>query len=164
VSKKWLIRLKKRLMKKVTLDWDKVGKASGKATFLVCAKHNSMIGRLMLFYFVKGLCREIFTVLRKSGMFISDPNFSIPDPGSKRFGIADPDFFFSSRMRIFFPHPGSGSKKHRIPDPDAQHLIFICTRGTCPHLITSVLIRCTVRVMFRNAEPGISTISSGEMK
>jgi hypothetical protein len=49
VSKKWLIRLKKRLMKKVTLDWDKVGKASGKATFLVCAKHNSMIGRLTFF-------------------------------------------------------------------------------------------------------------------
>jgi hypothetical protein len=49
VSKKWLIRLKKRLMKKVTLDWDKVGKASGKATFLVCAKHNSMIGMLMFF-------------------------------------------------------------------------------------------------------------------
>jgi hypothetical protein len=80
VSKKWLIRLKKRLMKKVTLDWDKVGKASGKATFLVCAKHNSMIGMLMFFYFVKGLFYKIFTVLRRSGMFIPDPNFSIPYP------------------------------------------------------------------------------------
>jgi hypothetical protein len=62
VSKKWLIRLKKRLMKKVTLDWDKVGKASGKATFLVCAKHNSMIGMMTFFYFGKGLFREIFSV------------------------------------------------------------------------------------------------------
>ena len=49
VSKKWLIRLKKRLLKKVTLDWDKVGKASGKATFLLCAKHNSMIGEPQYF-------------------------------------------------------------------------------------------------------------------
>jgi hypothetical protein len=48
VSKKWLIRLKKRLMKKVTLDWDKVGKASVKATFLVCAKHSSMVGKCLL--------------------------------------------------------------------------------------------------------------------
>jgi len=45
VSKKWLVRLKKRLMKKVTLDWDRVGKASVKATFLVCAKHSGMVGK-----------------------------------------------------------------------------------------------------------------------
>jgi hypothetical protein len=55
VSKKWLVRLKKRLMKKVTLDWDKVGKASVKATFLVCAKHNSMIGKLSVFGYLLSL-------------------------------------------------------------------------------------------------------------
>jgi len=58
VSKKWLIRLKKRLMKKVTLDWDKVSKASVKATFLLCSKHNSMIE----FYSNCGLCRRKLTV------------------------------------------------------------------------------------------------------
>ena len=33
VSKKWFIRFKKRLTKNIGLDWDKVFKASVKATF-----------------------------------------------------------------------------------------------------------------------------------
>ncbi len=60
----------------------------------------------------------------RSGMFIPDPNFSIPDPGSKRFRIPDPESGSASKnLSIFIPkncfyavgnmiqgvHPGSGS-------------------------------------------------------
>ncbi len=44
-----------------------------------------------------------------SGMVIPDPNFSIPNPGSKRFRIPDPG---AKRFRI----PDPGAKKFRIPD------------------------------------------------
>jgi hypothetical protein len=50
--------------------------------------------------------REIHNQCCGSGMFIPDPNFSIPDPGSRRFRI---------------PDPGSASKKNSSflnPDPD----------------------------------------------
>jgi hypothetical protein len=69
-------------------------------------------------------------------MLIPDPNFSIPDPGPKRFRIQGPDkrqrvevFLTQKNVSIIpdpeFSLPGSGSriqgsKKHRIPDP--QHL------------------------------------------
>jgi len=58
VSKKWLIRLKKRLVKKIGLDWDKVSKASVKATFPICEKHNSLID----FYSNCGLCKRKLSV------------------------------------------------------------------------------------------------------
>ena len=58
VSKKWLIRLKKRLIKKIGLDWDKVSKASVKATFPICAKHNIFID----FYSNCGLCKRKLSV------------------------------------------------------------------------------------------------------
>ena len=58
VSKKWLIRLKKRLVKKIGLDWDKVNKASVKAAFPICAKHTNLID----FYSNCGLCRRKLTV------------------------------------------------------------------------------------------------------
>jgi hypothetical protein len=122
VSKKWLIRLKKRLMKKVTLDWDKVGKASGKATFLVCAKHNSMIGMLTFFIFKGTVARDFPQCCGGPGCLSRIRNFPsrIPDrkdPGSgfasKNFRIFNPkssrknDLGCSSQIRIF-----------SIPDPD----------------------------------------------
>ena len=58
VSKKWLIRLKKKLSKKFGLDWDKVQKASVKATFPICPKHNVLIE----FYSNCGLCKRKLTV------------------------------------------------------------------------------------------------------
>jgi hypothetical protein len=41
-------------------------------------------------------------------MFILDPNFSIPEPGSKRFQIPDPDL-------DFLPIPDPGVKKALDP-------------------------------------------------
>merc|ERR1719433_605345 len=58
VSKRWLIRLKKRLVKKIGLDWDKVSKASVKAEFPFCAKHTNLID----FYSNCGLCRRKLTI------------------------------------------------------------------------------------------------------
>ena len=58
VSKKWLIRLKKKLSKKVGLDWEKVGRASVKAIFPMCSKHNALIE----FYSNCGLCKRKLTV------------------------------------------------------------------------------------------------------
>ena len=58
VSKKWLIRLKKKLSKKVGLDWEKVSKASVKAIFPMCNKHNALIE----FYSNCGLCKRKLTV------------------------------------------------------------------------------------------------------
>lgn len=58
VSKKWLIRLKKKVSKKVGLDWEKIGRASVKATFPICSKHNALIE----FYTNCGLCKRKLTV------------------------------------------------------------------------------------------------------
>ena len=58
VTKRWLMRLKKRLIKKIGLDWEKVQKASAKAPFPLCAKHNNLID----FYSNCGLCRRKLTV------------------------------------------------------------------------------------------------------
>ena len=58
VSKRWLIRLKKRLVKKIGLDWDKVSKASVKAEFPFCAKLTNLID----FYSNCGLCRRKLTI------------------------------------------------------------------------------------------------------
>ncbi len=88
-------------------------------------------------------------VLRNPGCLyrIPDPNFSIPDPGSKRLGsrIRNPhqSIFFNPKIvsklteiwyGMFIPDPDldflpnqdlgfwiQGSKRHRIPDPDPQH-------------------------------------------
>jgi len=53
----WLIRLKKRLVRKIRMDWDKVTKASVKACFPLCAKHDNLIA----FYSNCGLCRRKLT-------------------------------------------------------------------------------------------------------
>ncbi len=68
----------------------------------------------------------------RSGMFIPDPNFSIPDPGSgsacKNLRIINPKNCFWTLgnmirdVRWLFTHPRSrGQKRLRIPDPDPQH-------------------------------------------
>lgn len=58
MSKKWLIRLKKKLSKKVTVNWDRITKGSAKSSFAVCNKHNSLVET-----FTKcGLCKRKLTV------------------------------------------------------------------------------------------------------
>jgi hypothetical protein len=58
-------------------------------------------------------------------MFIPDPNFSYPDPGSKRFRILDPDPH--QRIKVFL-NPKNCFKLSRIrsgmfiPDPDLDFL------------------------------------------
>ena len=55
VSKKWLLRLKKKLInKKLRLDWDRVGRASVKTPFPVCTKHHSIVDMFMKC----GLCKS----------------------------------------------------------------------------------------------------------
>jgi hypothetical protein len=66
---------------------------------------------------------------------ITDPNFSIPDPGSKRFRIRTKNFSIytqknflpNSPNMIRYVHPGSGSRiwilifyPSRIPDPGVK--------------------------------------------
>ncbi len=85
-------------------------------------------------------------------MFIPDPNFSIPDPGSRVKKIPDPGFgsashnvsiltqkivskFAEIRFGMFIPdpdldllpipYPGSRSQKVPDPGPDPQHWIII---------------------------------------
>jgi hypothetical protein len=62
---------------------------------------------------------------------IPDPNFSIPDPGSKRFRIKklflssrnyDPGCSSRIRTLIFYPSRIPGSKRHLIPDPGSATL------------------------------------------
>ncbi len=47
-------------------------------------------------------------------MFIPDPNFSIPDPVSKRFRIPDPEVFLTLKAVSKLSEKGSGMF---IPDP-----------------------------------------------
>ncbi len=54
ITKKWLIRLRKKLGKKVSLNWDRVTKASAKATFPICNKHMSLANS----FSICGLCRR----------------------------------------------------------------------------------------------------------
>ena len=54
VGKKWLHRLKKRLIKKLHTDWDRIAKASMKSTFPVYNKHNNIIE----YYSNCGLCKK----------------------------------------------------------------------------------------------------------
>uniref|UniRef100_A0A0K2UD64 Uncharacterized protein n=1 Tax=Lepeophtheirus salmonis TaxID=72036 RepID=A0A0K2UD64_LEPSM len=58
VSKKWLVRLKKKLVRKISLDWERVGRGSVKAMFPLCHKHNSWVD----FYSSCGLCKKKLTV------------------------------------------------------------------------------------------------------
>ena len=58
VSKKWLIRLKKKLIKRVSVDWERVTKASMKATFAVCNKHSALVE----YYMSCGLCKRKLSV------------------------------------------------------------------------------------------------------
>ncbi len=58
VSKKWLQRLKKKLMKKLSMDWDRIGKASMKSSFPVCNKHNGAVE----YYSSCGLCKRKLSV------------------------------------------------------------------------------------------------------
>jgi hypothetical protein len=62
--------------------------------------------------------------------FYPDPNFSIPDLGSKVETIPDPhqrtDVMFIPDPELFFyPSRIQGSKKDRIPDPDPQHCFLV---------------------------------------
>lgn len=44
ISKKWLLRLKKKmLMRKMALDWERVRKSSAGSAFPLCGKHNSWL-------------------------------------------------------------------------------------------------------------------------
>ena len=55
IGKKWLLRLKKKLMKRGThLDWERVNKSSMKSTFPLCHKHNTWID----YYVHCGLCKR----------------------------------------------------------------------------------------------------------
>ena len=57
VGKNMLERLKKRLLRKLNIDWQKINKASRKSKFPVCNKHNNIIE-----YFTKcGLCKQQLT-------------------------------------------------------------------------------------------------------
>ena len=53
VGKNRLHRLKKRLIKKLNVDWDRIAKASMKSTFPVCEKHYKIID----YYSNCGLCK-----------------------------------------------------------------------------------------------------------
>jgi hypothetical protein len=60
---------------------------------------------------------------------VRKPNFSIPDPGSKRFRIPDPDQH--QRISVFSPKKLLlSSRKYDpgcsfwIPDPDPQHCLY----------------------------------------
>ncbi|TRY78422.1 hypothetical protein TCAL_16669 [Tigriopus californicus] len=58
VSKKWLIRLKRKLSRKVTLNWEKVTKSSAKSVHGMCTKHNALVES-----FTKcGLCKQKLTI------------------------------------------------------------------------------------------------------
>ena len=64
MSKKWLLRLKKKLvMKKLRLDWDRVGRASVKTPFPLCTKHHSIVEMFMKC----GLCKSKLN-LQSSGI------------------------------------------------------------------------------------------------
>jgi len=54
ISKKWLLRLKRKLGKKVSLNWDRVNKGSAKALFPLCAKHMALANS----FSICGLCRR----------------------------------------------------------------------------------------------------------
>ena len=59
IGKKWLLRLKKKLIKRNThLDWERVNKASMKTTFPLCNKHNTIIEH----YVHCGLCKCKLTI------------------------------------------------------------------------------------------------------
>lgn len=58
MSKKWLNRLRKRLSKKVALNWERVTKGSAKATFAMCSKHSALVDS----YSQCGLCKRKLTV------------------------------------------------------------------------------------------------------
>lgn len=58
VSKKWLIRLKKKLSRKVAMDWEKLSKASVKTSFPMCHKHNNLVEN----YSQCGLCKRKLSV------------------------------------------------------------------------------------------------------
>ena len=55
LSKKWVLRLKKKMLnRKLTVDWDRVTKATMKTHFSVCSKHHT----LMDYYMHCGLCKQ----------------------------------------------------------------------------------------------------------
>lgn len=59
MNKKWLIRLKKKLLaKKLILDWDKIGRSNTKNPYPVCNKHHT----LMDYYMHCGLCKQKLTI------------------------------------------------------------------------------------------------------
>ncbi len=52
IPRKWLVRLRKKLSKKVNLNWERVMKASVKASFPICQKHLSVADS----FSICGLC------------------------------------------------------------------------------------------------------------
>ena len=58
MSKKWLNRLRKKLLKKVALNWERITKGSAKATFPMCHKHSALVDS----YSQCGLCKRKLTV------------------------------------------------------------------------------------------------------
>ena len=59
IGKKWLLRLKKKLIKRGThLDWERVNKSSLKTNFPLCNKHNTIIDH----YVHCGLCKRKLTI------------------------------------------------------------------------------------------------------
>jgi hypothetical protein len=71
----------------------------------------------------------IFNQCCGSGIFIPDPNFSIPNPGSKRFLIPDPhqhqriNVFLTKKLFLSSRKYGPGcSPRIQIPDPDLDFI------------------------------------------
>jgi hypothetical protein len=62
-------------------------------------------------------------------MFIPDPHFSIPGPGSMVKKIPGSGFASASKNLSV-----QGSKRHRIPDPEPQHWLFF---GITKHITVS---------------------------
>ncbi len=70
MSKRWLIRIKKKLSRKVVLNWDRVTKGSAKATFPLCHKHNALIES----YSICSLCRRKLSVVSVSALAVTKPD------------------------------------------------------------------------------------------
>jgi hypothetical protein len=105
-------------------------------------------------------CRPTEKKFWGSGMFIRDPKFSIPDPGSalKNLSILtqkivstlseiryDPGC--SSRIRILIFTGSRGPKRHRIPNP-SESVIFYLTMYQCSES-AGFVIRWPPRIRIR---------------
>jgi hypothetical protein len=93
-------------------------------------KNFFLISKTVIYVFLNPVLR-IRDVYCGSGMFIPDPNFSNPDPGSRVKKISDPGSGSTSQNLIIFkillfPGTGTGNEvREKIPVP---------TSGTVPEL------------------------------